>query len=56
MLLFDKLNDYFGLKYCFARNEYNYYYNIEYGVMKKYIREEKVIDICCCYRHSTLLT
>jgi hypothetical protein len=49
----------FDLKYCFARNvnEYNiYYYDIKYGVMKEYISEEKIIDICCGLRHSILLT
>ncbi len=45
--------------YCFARNdnEYNiYYYDIEYGVMKQIISEEKIIDICCGPKHSILLT
>jgi hypothetical protein len=43
--------------YCFARNEYNvYYYDIEYGVMKEYISEEQIIDMCCSDRHSVLLT
>jgi translation initiation factor 2 beta subunit (eIF-2beta)/eIF-5 len=43
--------------YCFARNEYNiYYYDIKYGVMKEYVSEEKIIDICCGRRHSILLT
>jgi hypothetical protein len=43
--------------YCFARNEYNiYYYDIKYGVMKEYICEEKVVDICCGDKHSILLT
>ncbi len=45
--------------YCFAcnENEYNiYYYDIEYWIMKEYISEEKVDDICCGYRHLILLT
>jgi serine/threonine protein kinase len=45
--------------YCFARNdnEYNiYYYEIKYGVMKEYISEEKIIDMCCGYSYSILLT
>jgi hypothetical protein len=42
----------------FARNENNiYYYDIRYGVMKEYISEEKIIDMCCGgYGHSILLT
>jgi hypothetical protein len=39
--------------YYFAHNdnEYNiYYYDIEYGVRKEYISEEKVVDICCGIR------
>jgi hypothetical protein len=46
-------------EYCFARNdnEYNiYYYDIKYGVIKEYISEENIIDICCSGRHSILLT
>jgi hypothetical protein len=44
-------------KYCFARNEYNiYYYDIKYGVIKKCISEEKIIDMCCGYGNSILLT
>jgi tRNA A-37 threonylcarbamoyl transferase component Bud32 len=46
-------------KYCFARNdnEYNiYYYDFKYGVMKEYISEEKIIDMCCGFEHSILLT
>jgi hypothetical protein len=45
--------------YFFARNdnEYNiYFYDIRYGVMKEYISEEKIIDMCCGDRHSILLT
>jgi hypothetical protein len=43
--------------YCFASNEYNiYYYDIEYGVMKGYISEEKIIDISYYYKHSIFLT
>jgi hypothetical protein len=49
--------NYFGPKYCIASNEYNiYYYDIEYEVMKEYISEEKIIDICCGAYHSILLT
>jgi hypothetical protein len=50
---------YFGRKYCFARNvnEYNiYYYDIEYEVMKEYISEEKIIDMCCGEEQLILLT
>jgi hypothetical protein len=46
-------------QYCFARNDddYNiYFYNINYGVMKEYIGEEKIIDMCCGFYHSILLT
>jgi serine/threonine protein kinase len=49
----------FGHYYCIARNdnEYNiYYYDIKFGVMKEYISEEKIIDICYGFRHSNLLT
>jgi hypothetical protein len=50
-------NYYFGPTYCMARNEYNiYYYDFEYGVMKEYISEEKIINMCCDLYHSTLLT
>jgi hypothetical protein len=43
--------------YCFARNEYNiYYYDIEYGVIKEYISEEKIIDMCRGIWCSILLT
>jgi serine/threonine protein kinase len=48
-----------GHKHCFARNdnEYNiYYYDIKYEVMKEYISEEKIIDMCCGREHSILLT
>jgi hypothetical protein len=61
-LCFKQINDlyicyFFELKYIFARNEYNvYYYDIEYGVMKEYISEEKIIDMCCGHRRSILLT
>jgi hypothetical protein len=49
---------YFGPKYCFARNnEYNiYYYDFKYGVMKEYVSEEKIVDMCCGFEHSILLT
>jgi alpha-tubulin suppressor-like RCC1 family protein len=53
-----KICNYFGPKYCFARNdnEYNiYYYDIEYGVMKEYISDEKIIDFCCGSKHLILL-
>jgi alpha-tubulin suppressor-like RCC1 family protein len=44
-------------EYCFSRNEYNiYYYDIKYGVMKEYISEEKIIDMCSGLWHSILLT
>jgi hypothetical protein len=44
-------------KYCFARNEYNFYcYDIKHEVIKEYISEEKIIDICCRYNYSILLT
>jgi hypothetical protein len=46
-------------QYCFARNndDYNiYFYDIKYGVMKEYIGEEKIIDMCCGFYHSILLT
>ncbi len=46
-------------QYCFARNndDYNiYFYDIKYGVMKEYIGEEKIIDMCCGREHSILLT
>jgi hypothetical protein len=50
-----KIND--GSKYCFARNEYNIYcYEITNGVIKEYISEEKIIDMCCGEKHSILLT
>ncbi len=50
-----KINDF--SRYCFARNEYNiYYYDIKYGVMKEYISQEKIIDMCCGYEHPILLT
>jgi hypothetical protein len=43
--------------YCFALNESNiYYYDIKYEVMKKYIIEEKIIDMCCGEERSILLT
>jgi hypothetical protein len=45
--------------YGFARNdnEYNIYcYDIKYGVMKEYISEQKIIDICCGGKRSILLT
>ncbi len=50
-----------GPNHCFARNDnetkiYYYYYDIEYGVMKEDISEEKVVDICYGYRHSILQT
>jgi hypothetical protein len=51
--------DFPGPKYFFAHNdnEYTiYYYDIEYGVMKEYISEQKIIDMCCGYRHSISLT
>jgi hypothetical protein len=42
-------------EYCFARNGYNiYYYDIRYGVMKEYISEEKIIDMCCGQRCQLL--
>jgi hypothetical protein len=50
---------YFRPKYCIARNdnEYNiYFYDIEYGIIKEYISEEKIIDMCCGSEHSILLT
>jgi hypothetical protein len=46
-------------KYCFAgnNNENNIYcYDIEYGVIKEYISEEKIIDVCCGSSDSILLT
>jgi hypothetical protein len=44
-------------RYCFARNEHNiYYYDIPYGVMKEYFSQEKIIDMCCGFEHSILLT
>jgi hypothetical protein len=47
----------FFSEYCFARSEYNiYYYNIDRRVMKEYISEEKIIDICCGYKHLILLS
>jgi hypothetical protein len=49
----------YGHEYCFARNdnEYNiYFYDIKYGIIKEYISEEKIIDMCCGYRHSILFT
>jgi tRNA A-37 threonylcarbamoyl transferase component Bud32 len=47
----------YSSEYYFARNEYNiYFYDIEYGVMKEYISEEKIIDMCCGSEHSILLT
>ncbi len=49
-----QINDlYICYKYFYARNgnDYNIYYSIEYEVMKEYISEEKVVDICCGYRH-----
>jgi WD40 repeat protein len=49
----------FSSEYFFAcnDNEYNIYcYDIKYGVMKEYISEEKIIDKCCGYGHSILLT
>jgi hypothetical protein len=61
-LCFKQINDlyicyFFELIYIFARNEYNvYYYDIEYRVMKEYISEEKIIDMCCGHRRSILLT
>jgi hypothetical protein len=43
--------------YCYACNEYNiYYYDIKYGVIKEYISEEKIIDMCYGANHSILLT
>jgi alpha-tubulin suppressor-like RCC1 family protein len=45
------------LDYCFARNEYKIYcYDIKNGVMKEYISEEKIIDMCCVERYTILLT
>jgi hypothetical protein len=64
-LCYKQINDlyifgyYISPKYCFARNdnEYNiYYYDIEYGVIKEYISDEKIIDMCCGSEHSILLT
>jgi hypothetical protein len=47
----------YSSEYYFARNEYNIYcYDIEYGVMKEYSSEEKIIDMCCGSEHSILLT
>jgi hypothetical protein len=47
-------------KHCyffFVRNEYTvYWYDIKYGVMKKYNSQELIIDMCCGERHSILLT
>jgi hypothetical protein len=46
-------------RYWFARNDnkYNVYcYDIKYRVMKEYISEEKIIDMCCGDKHSILLT
>jgi hypothetical protein len=43
--------------YCFARNEYIiYWYDILNGVMKEYISQELIIDMCCSAWHSILLT
>jgi hypothetical protein len=43
--------------YCLVRNEYNiYYYDMKYGVMKEYISQELIIDMCCGYRRLILLT
>ncbi len=43
--------------YCLARSEYNvYWYDIKYGVMKEYISQELIIDMCCGDRNSVLLT
>jgi hypothetical protein len=50
---------YFCPKYCVARNnnEFKIYcYDIKYEVMKEYISEEKIIDICGGFKHSILLT
>jgi hypothetical protein len=63
-LCYKQINDlyicyYFESKYCFARNdnEYNiYYYDIKYGIIKEYISEEKIIDICYGFDYSILLT
>jgi hypothetical protein len=61
-LCYKQINDLYIIygiqsKYCFARNEYNiYYYDIKYGVIKEYISEERIIDICCSAKHSILLT
>jgi hypothetical protein len=48
------LSDYF-----FARNDNEnniYCYGIRYGIMKEYISEERIIDMCCGGKHSILLT
>jgi serine/threonine protein kinase len=61
-LCYKRINDIginYWSKYCFARNtdEYKiYYYDIKYGVIKEYISEQKIIDMCCCETHSILLT
>ncbi len=50
-----KINHWY--EYCFARNEYNIYcYDIRSGVIKEYIIEEQIIDMCCGDRHLILLT
>jgi hypothetical protein len=59
-LCFKKINDLnIFYEYFFARNdnEYNiYYYDIKYWVMKEYISEEKIIDMCCGEEYLILLT
>jgi hypothetical protein len=54
-LYWNKFYNYFCPKYYVARNDNEnniYYYDIKYGVMKEYISEEKIIEICCGDRHS----
>jgi hypothetical protein len=44
-------------QYCLVRSEYNvFWYDIKYGVMKEYISQELISDMCCGDRHSVLLT
>jgi hypothetical protein len=50
-------NEFNQFYYCLARSECNvYWYDIKYGVMKEYISQELIIDMCCDYRRLILLT
>jgi hypothetical protein len=61
-LCYKQINDIkidYWADYCFVRNDNEhtiYCYDIKHGVMKEYISEEEIIDMCCGVERTILLT